>query len=759
VVTGEFGNARSFNGTNDRINMDVVRLALQNSTSWTIEYVARSADGSVAPALINHSCQNGWQLRPESTNIVFGIKTDTAGFCDWSVLEVIPAPALGTATHYYAVTWNGSNLKLYRDGVELASRAASGVFRTVVADSTAYVGFDTFSNTYTAGIADEIRVSSVARSVSEILTTATALGLVAPVTETADYRFQDTLASSVGTPPALTDLFGDTTFISDAVSGDFQRVLSFPQGGGLSLSPTSGVMPSAAYTISVAMRFDSTGGFRRIVDFKNATSDTGLYFLNGRLNFFNIITAPAVTLQPFTWAHVVLTRDSAKNVVGYVNGVQQFSFVDASDLAVISANTLRFFRDDNVVSGEHSAGAVARIRLFDGALDASAVAALGSITGMAATDVEVIADGAPTSSGANLVYTAQIRNNGPAPATGVTATDDITNLNLVSVSSSQGSCSGTSRQATCNIGTLGAGAAATMTVTVSTSGAGWGSHAFSATSATVDADPTNNLKVVTFGNREPLAVAGTNRVIPGTALNGTPVTLDGRGSSDPDGDTLTYRWSGPFPEGGGTVTGATPTVTLAFGESRIALVVNDGQADSHASETVITVTDFVLSAAGGATITRGESATYGISVSPQHGVFDRAVTLGCANLPAFATCSFSPAAVTPNGTSATVTLTIRTTLVAAARPRHGTVPVEFGFWLGVPAVGLLLLGRRGRRRRHPLAIALVLLILLVGLAACGGGGGDNLMKPAPPSPSLHTITVTGTSGALTHSTSVTLSVK
>ena len=43
---------------------------------------------------------------------------------------------------------------------------------------------------------------------------------------------------------------------------------------------------------------------------------------------------------------------------------------------------------------------------------------------------------------------------------------------------------------------------------------------------------------ITFGNRAPIAVASASS----TALPGATVTLDGRGSSDPDSGTLTYQW-------------------------------------------------------------------------------------------------------------------------------------------------------------------------------------------------------------------------
>jgi hypothetical protein len=81
-------------------------------------------------------------------------------------------------------------------------------------------------------------------------------------------------------------------------------------------------------------------------------------------------------------------------------------------------------------------------------------------------------------------------------------------------------------------------------------------------------------------NRPPVANAGADQSVIYAGPSGTAVTLDGSASSDPDGNSLTYRWTGPFPEGGGTATGVSPTVTLPLGESTLTLVVNDGTLDS-----------------------------------------------------------------------------------------------------------------------------------------------------------------------------------
>jgi len=156
-------------------------------------------------------------------------------------------------------------------------------------------------------------------------------------------------------------------------------VLSFPQGNGLKLSPTTGVVSNSAYTIVVLFEFDSVDGFRRIIDFKNGTSDRGLYVHDGDLAFFPHAAGTTTPIAANNYVQVVITRDSGGLVRGYVDGVQWFQFPDTSKDAVIGANNvLRFFKD-NVSGGglnEHSAGSVARIRLYNGALASDEIQAL-----------------------------------------------------------------------------------------------------------------------------------------------------------------------------------------------------------------------------------------------------------------------------------------------------------------------------------------------------------------------------------------------
>ncbi|HJQ30351.1 MAG TPA: LamG-like jellyroll fold domain-containing protein, partial [Rubrobacter sp.] len=207
----------------------------------------------------------------------------------------------------------------------------------------------------------------------------------------ADYRFQNKLSTSVGNAPALTRIGPrSNTFTNATVDGSTRRVLSFPKGNGVKLSPTTGVVSSGIYTIVMLFELNNVGSdvsrFRRIIDFKNGASDNGLYIENvdgtGKLSFYRPNPPGAVqgstAIAANQYVQVALTRDSLGNVAGYVDGVQQFSFPDSAGDAVIDENTLRFFRD-NQDGIEHSAGSAARIRLYDVALSAVEIGTLDRI--------------------------------------------------------------------------------------------------------------------------------------------------------------------------------------------------------------------------------------------------------------------------------------------------------------------------------------------------------------------------------------------
>lgn len=135
----------------------------------------------------------------------------------------------------------------------------------------------------------------------------------------------------------------------------------------------------------------------------------------------------------------------------------------------------------------------------------------------------------------------------------------------------------------------------------------------------------------------------------------------------------------------------------------------------------------------------------------------------CSGLPVGASCSFNPASVKGSGTT---TLTVNTTgTTAKLTPIH-----RHNFRLASTGMGLVcifLVGRCSTRRRTAIVLTLVLSAFLVTGMGCGGGsngGGTSSSSTAPP-PSTPTpagtsnVTVTATSGSLTHNVTFTLTVQ
>jgi hypothetical protein len=210
---------------------------------------------------------------------------------------------------------------------------------------------------------------------------AAASGAAPAATLRADYQFQGTRASSVAGAPALTDVGpGKNSFATDTVLGATQQVLSFPQHNGLTLSPSSSIVSTGSYSIVMLARLNDTGGYRRLIDFANGTVDTGFYVHSGNLALYSATSGNSAELvTPKAYAQIALTRDANGIVNGYVNRTRVLGPYDDSTTGaakISPADVLRFFIDDAVNPGEDSAGAVARIRVYDGPLSAAEVATL-----------------------------------------------------------------------------------------------------------------------------------------------------------------------------------------------------------------------------------------------------------------------------------------------------------------------------------------------------------------------------------------------
>jgi hypothetical protein len=179
------------------------------------------------------------------------------------------------------------------------------------------------------------------------------------------------------------------------------------------------------------------------------------------------------------------------------------------------------------------------------------------------------------------------------------------------------------------------------------------------------------------------------------------------------------------------------------------------RAPSTASVTIVVGNaggDFTVSASPlSVTIKAGQTATFTITISPVNGM-SSPVTFGCSGLPAAASCSFSPASITPNGGIVSTTLTISTTApssaaVPVARLRPWTFAWSVGIVLGLLVAGNFQTARQARRRWG----ALTGVVLTLCMVSCGGGG-TTVKNPVTATPAgISSITVTATS-ATSHTT-------
>jgi hypothetical protein len=158
------------------------------------------------------------------------------------------------------------------------------------------------------------------------------------------------------------------------------------------------------------------------------------------------------------------------------------------------------------------------------------------------------------------------------------------------------------------------------------------------------------------------------------------------------------------------------------------------------------------------TINAGQSTSYNFSVQPVGASFPNAVNLSCSGAPVISVCSFTPNPVTPGSGAASVVMKITTTSSSASLspPWRGGAALFYTLCLALP--GLALLGTAGRRRRHtrltvPVSVLALFLLALL-LPSCGGGsnggGGGGGGQQQGTQPGTYTITVTGTSGTLSH---------
>ncbi len=198
------------------------------------------------------------------------------------------------------------------------------------------------------------------------------------------------------------------------------------------------------------------------------------------------------------------------------------------------------------------------------------------------------------------------------------------------------------------------------------------------------------------------------------------------------------------------------SITVSSTAALEAIAVANGYAVSKiATSAYVFPPTFQLAASPGTLqLTSTSSGTVTVSVKPVNG-FNSAVSLECSGLPFGATCTFNPATVTPDGTDAATTqLTI-----SASASASSSMPTRSPF---LPGATLALAGSLlFWRKRLSIAwwtCALLLSGSLLAISACGGSSGRSSGGTNPPPPTQATVTVTATSGSLSQTATIALTI-
>jgi len=203
-----------------------------------------------------------------------------------------------------------------------------------------------------------------------------------------NFEFNGNFNDTEPTGTILTE-FNTTTSSFGTNPNEWTWTSTSNPGGGLVL--LSELQDPQSYSIGFRIEFtETTPGYRKIISFKGASNDPGLYFLDQKIVLFPFSeSAPDYVNGVFY--DFVLTRDSTDDIKVYIvdtsgTVIQIYDTQDASDDSVPVLNggkyEFRFFIDDTATNNEYtSGGSVRSIRLWDAPLSPAEISgALSSVT-------------------------------------------------------------------------------------------------------------------------------------------------------------------------------------------------------------------------------------------------------------------------------------------------------------------------------------------------------------------------------------------
>jgi hypothetical protein len=204
---------------------------------------------------------------------------------------------------------------------------------------------------------------------------------------TADYGFENNFKSSKGNAKDLKPEGPIRTcpcakFAKETIDGKKQGVWKWPEGDGLRLDKAKSVLGGhgKTYTFAMLVNLDHVSGYRKLIDFNDLTEDFGWYAYDRSLYPYSVsnFDYDKTPIQADNWRQIVLTRNSADIIGGYVDGQTIDKVKDRDKDVTLVSDVLHFLLDDHLQDGEHTGGEIARLRIWDDALGPKQVKNLGS---------------------------------------------------------------------------------------------------------------------------------------------------------------------------------------------------------------------------------------------------------------------------------------------------------------------------------------------------------------------------------------------
>jgi hypothetical protein len=337
-------NALNFDGVNDCINLGVSSGAL-NSFNTGISLEAwinpTTYNGNGATIVMKQDANYWtWGLKMESIGMTFYLRTGT-GYS--SITTPLSATPLNQWSHVVG-TYDGSQMRLYVNGVLVASTSKTGVIDNTAVLSS--IGSTGLGWQYFNGSIDEVRIWNVARTQAEILAAmnttiaANTTGLVAyyPMNQGVANGFNSSIniANDV-TSTALNgtllnfNLNGHTSnWVNAYMPSSNNNALDFDGTNDHVQVPAGNYFNGGNFTAEGWVYMRSYNSWSRFFDFGNGQGNNNVVFTlstggsgQPELAIFNGTSSSYVTsntaIPSNQWAHVACTLNGTTGTI-YING-------------------------------------------------------------------------------------------------------------------------------------------------------------------------------------------------------------------------------------------------------------------------------------------------------------------------------------------------------------------------------------------------------------------------------------------------------